>query len=283
MDLIRSPWSQSFDMLIQAAQDRLDICSPYIGREPIERLMRKQTESIPTGKCAVSLLVDRSRDNLLSRATDAAAIAALMESCQHVNVRHLPGMHAKAYVADDAVAVVTSANMTRSGLSRNFELGVSIYDRPTVIAVREQIADYGKLGVDVPLDEMQNLAKASIDLHILYEKTLRSARRKLANEFDQRVAEADERLLRLRVAGRSATAIFAETLLYLLRRGPMRTVEINPLVQALHPDLCDDTVDRVIDGEHFGKKWKHSVRNAQQYLKRQGHIRRDGNLWSLNK
>ena len=61
----------------------------------------------------------------------------------------------------------------------------------------------------------------------------------------------------------------------------MRTEELHPLVQLLHPDLCDDSVDRVIDGEHFGKKWKHYVRNAQQYLKRHGEIRFDGSRWHM--
>jgi len=50
-------------------------------------------------------------------------------------------------------------------------------------------------------------------------------------------------------------------------------------VQQIHPDLCDDTIDRVIDAVHFGKKWKHYVRNAQQALKRKGLIDFDGQRW----
>jgi len=45
------------------------------------------------------------------------------------------------------------------------------------------------------------------------------------------------------------------------------------------PDLCDDDVELVINGEHFGKKWKHQVRNAQQALKRVGRISFDGKRW----
>lgn len=52
----------------------------------------------------------------------------------------------------------------------------------------------------------------------------------------------------------------------------MRTGELNPLIQQLIPDLCDDMIDRVIGGVHFGKKWKHFVRIAQQALKRDGII-----------
>jgi hypothetical protein len=45
--------------------------------------------------------------------------------------------------------------------------------------------------------------------------------------------------------------------------------------------LCDDEVDRVIDGRHFGKKWKHAVRTAQQHLRRKGLIALEGELWRL--
>jgi hypothetical protein len=52
-------------------------------------------------------------------------------------------------------------------------------------------------------------------------------------------------------------------------------------VQAIHPDLCDDSIDRVIDGEHFGKKWKHQVRSAQSYLKRIGSVQLRDGKWRL--
>ena len=61
----------------------------------------------------------------------------------------------------------------------------------------------------------------------------------------------------------------------------MSTVELHPKVQKLLPDLCDDSVELVIDGQHFGKRWKHAVRNAQQYLKLHGQIVFDGKRWSL--
>jgi hypothetical protein len=44
-------------------------------------------------------------------------------------------------------------------------------------------------------------------------------------------------------------------------------------------DLCDNTVDRVIDGKRFGKKWKHAVRSAQQHLKRQQKILLLDGVW----
>lgn len=76
--------------------------------------------------------------------------------------------------------------------------------------------------------------------------------------------------------------VFGRTILYLLARyGPRTTIQLHPLVQAIHPDLCDDSVDRVIDGKRFGKKWKHAVRTAQQDLKKKGLVRLAEGRWML--
>ena len=103
---------------------------------------------------------------------------------------------------------------------------------------------------------------------------------KLGAAFEQRTEAAKLELFKARARGKTTHGIFCDTVLYLLEReGPLETVELHPSVQHIHPDLCDDTIDRVIDGIHFGKKWKHYVRNAQQALKRQGLIGFDGHHW----
>jgi len=93
----------------------------------------------------------------------------------------------------------------------------------------------------------------------------------------------EDNLIRIRVEGRSVNAIFSRTLLYLLSSSPMTTIQLNMLVQQINPDLCDDTLDRVIDGVHYGKKWKHQVRGAQVSLARQGRIAYDKatRLWQI--
>jgi hypothetical protein len=75
--------------------------------------------------------------------------------------------------------------------------------------------------------------------------------------------------------------LYAEAILYALAQGPLRTEQLHPKIQNLLPDLCDDEIELIINGEQFGKRWKHAVRNAQQYLKRSGQIKFDGTRWSL--
>jgi hypothetical protein len=63
------------------------------------------------------------------------------------------------------------------------------------------------------------------------------------------------------------------------KKGPTTTDDMHNDIQALHPDLCDDNVDRIIDGKRFGKKWKHAVRTAQQMLKKKGQIELSNGVW----
>ncbi|HOL66222.1 MAG TPA: hypothetical protein PKX93_02030, partial [bacterium] len=82
--------------------------------------------------------------------------------------------------------------------------------------------------------------------------------------------------------GKTINAIFCDTILYLLKKkGPLSTKEIHPLIQTIHADICDDSVDRVINGQHFGKKWKHLVRDAQQSLKKNRLIKLENGKWQL--
>ncbi len=90
-------------------------------------------------------------------------------------------------------------------------------------------------------------------------------------------------MIRLRLAGGAVHTVFAKTIHYLLTKyGAMPTTQLHTLIQELHPDLCDDTIDRVIDGKHYGKKWKHAVRTAQQQLKSAEVIEYASPVWRLS-
>ena len=126
-----SPWINDFDGLISQASKSLLICSPFVGRSPCERiaviLRGRGTANIP-----ILLLTDLSRDNMLSGVTDVGALAGLCDALPRTRIRFLPNLHAKVYIADERYAVVTSANLTDAGLSRNLEYGVYIDERELV-------------------------------------------------------------------------------------------------------------------------------------------------------
>lgn len=281
VEFLRSPWADLFDRLIDSARSSLAISSPYIGREPCNRILSIKSGPEETNRVSILLLTDLSRDTLLSGATDASAICDLAEKFPQIEIRFLPSIHAKVYVADDKLAIVTSANMTDGGLSRNLEYGVKVDEEDLVRKIKRDVSDYAGLGTRIETSKLRFLAEISSELKSIRAMAEKSIKSRLRSEFGRRLRSFDEEIIRTRAAGRTPHAIFAEAILYLLARQPMSTTDIHPRIQRIHPDLCDDTVDRVIDGKHFGKKWKHAVRTAQQHLKRTGQIEHRQGLWYL--
>jgi hypothetical protein len=220
---------------------------------------------------------------MIQGSTSPRALVEFSATFPSTHVRHLPGLHAKVYVADKQTAVITSANLTRGGLRQNYEYGTKITDPILVHQIRDDLVGYGALGAEVSPLELAHLADITDDLQERMSRVMGSATIHLREEFQARATAAHESLLSLRaISAESTNAIFSQTILYLLRRGPLATAdELHPLVQRIHPDLCDDSIDRVIQGVHFGKRWKHMVRNAQQALQRRGLIRYDGSRWHL--
>lgn len=212
-------------------------------------------------------------------ATDLSALMELLQKMPLATVTHLPRLHAKTYVIDSKHAVVTSANLTRGGLSLNYEFGVCISEVHLVAQIRREAESYAALGGDVSRDSMKDLCQAAESLVDLRRRAEHQVSASLKRALREQMTRVQLGLFHVRASGKTTHGIFADTLLYLLASGPRRTVDLHRMVQTIHPDLCDDSVDRVIDGVHFGKRWKHFVRMAQQHLKRRGFVARERDRW----
>ena len=283
MTSIKSPWLATFDQFAGSIRESAIIAAPYITRQPVERFaekLRSRRQSV-----RVDLLTNLHPDSLVDGSLDIGALVWLCEQIPGTTVRHLRYLHAKAYVADEHMAIVTSANLTNGGLRRNRELGVAITDPDGVRDIADDLREYGNLGVLVPPDAMAELdamaqqaqdSKAAADSAVPI--SVMAGHDAIRNNMN-------ERLVELRTAGEafttntraSITAQFCDAIRYVLRHhGPLSTRDMNPLIQNLLPELCDDEVDRIINGVTFGRKWKHQVRNAQVQLRRDGTIVQQG-------
>jgi len=220
-------------------------------------------------------------ESVLAGALELEGLAELGHTFRNFCLIHLPALHAKVYIADDECAIITSGNLTDGGLRRNCEYGVAIRVPDQVREIRLHFDGYSRLGAPISVDEVTSLAYDLADLRKEYRATERKVVRTAGVAFASRLRKVNDKVLRFRARGKSNQAIFCSTIEHLLSRGPLRTVEMHPLIQQVHPDICDDNIDRVIDGVNFGKKWKHHVRTAQQALKREAKISFDGEKWYL--
>jgi len=277
--LLRSPLNEGFNSLVSCAKGSLILCSPFIGAGPCCTVV--ETSRGWADGFRLFVLTDLSRDNMLSGATDVEAITSVVRAFPATEIRFLPSLHAKVYVADDTEAVVTSANMTYSGLARNFEYGVRFLEPPVVRQIRQDVVEYAALGSPIDRSQLEAFVRITLELRDMRKTAEKTLRNSFRREFDKKLREAEEEIIRARVAGRPSHTIFAEAIRHILRSGPFSTQDLHRAVRQIHPDLCDDTVERIIDGKHFGKKWKHAVRTAQQHLKKRGDIELVGGRWRM--
>lgn len=279
--IIKSPWHEALDQLIAIAQEEILLVSPFVKNAGAQRVISNLRGRGVDQQVRVTLVTNLRPESVLGGSIDIEALSSLGRAFPRFDLIHLPSLHAKVYVADTSMAVVTSANLTEPGITGNLEYGVSLTDQAAVKAIRRDFDEYARLGAAVASGDLQTIAREMEDLKAAFVEAQRSIRRQARQVFRDRLQAARLGLMRQRAKGKTTHAILAETILFLLARGSLRTVELHPLIQQLHPDICNDEVDRVIGGVRFGKRWKHEVRTAQAHLKRAGRIHNNGSHWYL--
>jgi len=279
--LIKSPWRATLQHLLSAAQSDLLLVSPFIKLNAATDVISHLATCHTQKTMRVQVLTNLRPESAVTGSLDLEAFVHLSQALPLLELTHIPSLHAKVYVADVQMAVITSGNLTNPGVDANVEYGVALTDQILVAEIRRDFENYARLGARIPAATLVDLLAEIAEMKKLFKKAEQSIRSRARRAFSEKLEAAKLQVLRQRAKGKTTHSILVDTILFLLAKGPLRTTDLHPLVQALQPDICDDSIDRVIYGVHFGKKWKHYVRNAQQFLKRQGQIRFDGERWHL--
>lgn len=176
---------------------------------------------------------------------------------------------------------MTSGNLTVGGLVANFEYGVVIEDAATVQRIRGDVLEYASLGAVMDSATLSDVCAMSARLKALGALVAKEPATRAMAEMSRAIDDVRDRVLLARLSSGPIHTVFTRTIEYLLRtEGAMITEALHSRIEQIHPDLCDNSVDRVINGERFGKKWKHAVRTAQQMLKSRGRIQLRQGMWS---
>lgn len=275
-ELVAFPVEERLAQVIREAQDALFITVPYIKDYGVNLIL----DNARTNNLRVLTNLDSA--NVTSAGFDLESLLKLWDRFD-LHVSSLAKLHAKVYIADHRVAFITSANLTRGGLRENYEYGIVLRDVSVVTSMLADMNRYFDLGNVFDRDGIQEIQTDAEEIKQLRQKLERRIQtRRLRQVLQRKEENLQTKILRNRVQGKTINAIFAETIKYLLgAKGPLSTEEMHSLIQNIHPDICDDSIDRVINGQHFGKRWKHMVRNAQQYLKANGIIILREGKWQL--
>ncbi len=280
--LVKSPWHEKFLQLISVVEQDLLVVSPFIKVRPAGQIAETLKKRHLDREVRITVLTNLRPESTLNGSLDLEALANLSKALPRFELIHMPSLHAKVYVADEQIAIVTSANLTDPGLIGNLEYGTAFTHKQTVQQIRTDFANYSLLGAKVSPGSIEALMSETKQLKALFQKAESSIKKEARLAFRNKLEATRTQILRQRAKGRTTQAMLSEAILFLLSRKPLTTAELQPLVQQLQPDLCDDSIDRVIEGVHFGKRWKHHVRSAQQALKQRGAIFKEGEFWHLN-
>lgn len=276
---VERSWQKSLTDLVQEARSSLLVAAPFISGEGSRVFVDRMS---PPMKSAgrLQVLTDLNPAHVCDGSLEPSALGSLVDAVYRSTLWHIPRLHAKVYVADESRAIVTSGNLTAGAFYRNLEYGVDIREPTFVRTILDHFGLFQATGMTVSRDQLERYVQAAARLKETFVRQQRSANRAATDALRKAVRDVEDDLVRLRLAGGPVHTVFANSIGYLLRKkGPMATVQLHKLIRELHPDLCDDSVDRVIDGQSFGKKWKHAVRTAQQYLKKRGEVQYGDGVW----
>ena len=280
---LNRPWREELKAVASSARESFIVVAPFIKEDAAEWLCGLLQPDVRLMTLA-HLDVRAVRTSVL----DIAALRRLASVSPASSLFSVPSLHAKVYVADDHAAIVTSGNLTPAALDRNREYGVLFHDQEAVREIRTHMLELSDIGSPVDLGVIDSLIPVETELRNAEAELARSATPAAQQKFKAILDRAHPMLVATQVGSRSANAVFSEAIRYVLSSGPLAgapqtTPAIGREVQRLLPDLCDDTEELVINGQHFGKRWKHRLRNAQQHLVQSGVLLHDPStrLWRL--
>ncbi len=137
-DVPGDPLYEGIVSMIQQAERDIWIVTPYF--IPDDVILRSLIVKARAG-CRVTLIVPRKSNH---RVTDFARrnfTKELLAAGGHLYLYNAGMLHAKATVIDDRVALIGSSNLDLRSLFVNFEIGVLVYTKAEIDAIRAWVDD----------------------------------------------------------------------------------------------------------------------------------------------
>jgi len=154
-EIITNPFYETFMELCAKSLDRIRLCAPYIKLNVVLDVLVNKKSRVP-----VDVITKVNLKDYHSKVSDVDALRnTLLDGGRVYNCSNL---HAKAYIFDETLCAISSANLTVSGLRRNAECGVLTDDAGIVNEVLRfyngiiEREDVGRIS-EQNLDEISDL------------------------------------------------------------------------------------------------------------------------------
>lgn len=117
MQILKNPCSEIFYNLVQGCSCSIKLCAPYIKSGVMDKITKVKSPS-----CKIKAVTSLNLGAIASKCLDLKALQDVVNNGgQLYNYNNL---HAKIYIFDEKKAIITSGNLTYSGINTNYEYGV---------------------------------------------------------------------------------------------------------------------------------------------------------------
>ncbi|PIV92841.1 MAG: hypothetical protein COZ17_03300 [Flavobacteriaceae bacterium CG_4_10_14_3_um_filter_33_47] len=280
IEQLHKNWHQNLGSLINESKNEIFISSPFVTQNGVDFILKNVDNNLKENG-NFTFLTNLSPSNIIQGSNNPKVFERLSSEINNLKIWHLPKLHAKVYISDQKKSIITSGNLTNGGLFSNYEYGIQINQEEETKKIYQDINQYCMLGSLIELDTLKSL----IDISSQITSRVPQIESSISTEIKNLLESVQKELIKDRLNVGAIHNVFSKTMLYVLEGNPLglKTEEIHTQVQEIHPDLCDDSIDRIIDGRSFGKKWKHAIRTSQQHLKKNGLIILENEKWMLIK
>lgn len=134
IQVLKNPCDNIFYNMIASAQKEINLCAPFVKKDIIEEIL-----CIKKSEVKLSLITSSNVGAFCSKGSDIEAIKLLFK--HGVEVYNYQNLHAKIYIFDKLKAMITSSNLTYSGLVKNYEYGVLLEEKSIIKSI---VNDYKK-------------------------------------------------------------------------------------------------------------------------------------------
>src|SRR5271157_5775979 len=159
VELLRSPWRSHLSDLLSIPQEFLLLACPFITQPVAQWIGEHLAKNTAVQQMRILCLTNLRVESVLSGSLELEGLTKLGRAFPNFAPIHLPGLHAKVFIADYKRAIITSGNLTHGGLKGNCEYGVAIRIPELVRQIREDFEGYARLGAT--LSESSRICRTS--------------------------------------------------------------------------------------------------------------------------
>lgn len=128
MNVLKTPWKKDLLELVNQSKKSVKITSPFITRDVCADVLE-----IKKPTTTFELITSFKLKSIYSGFLDLRALEDIL--VKKGIIKNHSKLHAKVYLFDEEIAIVTSANLTYGGIIKNYEYGVLIDERSLVSTI----------------------------------------------------------------------------------------------------------------------------------------------------